>query len=178
LENTALTMDNLILDSLNVLKEGNNIQYIYSWMDIGDLLCQKQRLNEPLKEHEFNVINNLTIMLKRVIIQENIVLYRGLTKEFDPSTAEKQFNALSPNLDTAETYGEYLIKVFVPKGSNAFYVSAWELINTNIEEQEEKEVLLFPGKFTLHEIDVIVIHTYITNFKKLIIYCIGVPILI
>ena len=40
------------------------------------------------------------------------------------------------------------MKVIVPKGSNASYILVWEFLNTSIEKQEEKEVLLL-GKFTL-----------------------------
>lgn len=142
-------MENLISDSFTILQEGDNIQVVYGWMDLGDLLCEKQRSNKPLKENEIELTNKLTSMLKRIKLEDNITLYRGVTKEFDPSIAERQFNALSPNLNTAETYGSHIIKVIVPKNANAFYISAWELINTDIDEQEEKEVLLLPGKFIL-----------------------------
>jgi hypothetical protein len=144
-------MEHLISNSVAIFREENTIQVAYSWMDIGDLICEKQRSNKPFKEQEMELVNKLETMVKRITLEDNITLYRGTTKEFDPAVAEKQFSALSPNLNTAETYGQYLVEVIVPKGTNAFYISAWELINTAVEEQEEKEVLLLPGKFTLRE---------------------------
>lgn len=143
-------MEQLILDSLTTLKEhDDNIQLVYGWSDIGDLICEKQRTNKTLKENEIKLISDLTVMLKKVKLKDDITLYRGITKDFDPTVAEIQFNALSPSLDTALTYGSYIIKVRVPKGCNAFYITAWTLINIVVQEQEETEVLLFPGKFIL-----------------------------
>lgn len=144
-------MEQLISDSVTIIKEEDNMQVVYGWMDTGDLICEKQRSNSILKEQELYIINKLTAMLKRIKIEEDIVLYRGRrgTKGVTNVVEANQLNALSPNLKTAETYGPFIMKVTVPKGTNAFYISAWELINTEIGEQEEKEVLLLPGKFTL-----------------------------
>lgn len=145
-------MEHLISNSVAIFQEGeDNIQLAYGWSDIGELICEKQRLNKPLKENEAKLADEVTAMLKRVKLDNDITLYRGITKEFDPSIAEIQFNALSPNLDTALTYGSHIIKVIVPKGSNAFYITAWTVINIDVRESEETEVLLLPGKFTLHE---------------------------
>jgi len=119
-------------------------------MDLGDVICEKLRSNAPLKEEESLLINKLTIMCKRVKLDNSITLYRGTVEQFDPTMAGKQFNGMSHNINTAETYGPYITKIIVPVGSNAFYISAWELINTEVEAQEEKEVLLLPGSFTLH----------------------------
>lgn len=142
-------MERLIADSVNILREGDNIDLIYFWMDAGDLICNKIRTDQPLTETELENLNKLTNLLKSIVLTEDIILYRGLTTEFNPLIGEHQFNALSPNLSTAETYGSNIIKVIVPKGTNAFYISAWELIREEQEEQEEKEVLLLPGRFTL-----------------------------
>jgi len=130
-------------------------------MDIGDVICEKLRSNESLEERELTLIGKLTNMLKRIKLDEDIILYRGIKDEFDPIMAGKQFNAMTPDLKTAKTYGIRILKVIVPKGSNAFYISAWELINTEVGEQEEKEVLLLPGKFLLcGEEDGIVTYAY------------------
>ena len=142
-------MENLVTDSVNILKEDDNIQVAYGWMDLGDVICERLRSGQPLKEQELVLADRLTIMLRRVRLDGDITLYRGLTTEFDPIVAGKQFNAMSPNLHTAETYGNCIVRIIVPRGSNAFYISAWELLNAEVAEQEEKEVLLLPGKFTL-----------------------------
>lgn len=43
------------------------------------------------------------------------------------------------------------MKVTVPGGSNAFYISVCESIDIEVEEQDEKEILLLPGQFILNE---------------------------
>ena len=101
------------------------------------------RSNTLLKDEEYRLANKLINICKRIRLESSITLYRGTTEKFNPIIGEKQFNALSPNLNTAETYGYYITQVIVATGSNAFYISAWELINT--------EVLLLPGLFTLYE---------------------------
>ena len=143
-------MEQLIADSVNILRQGDNIDLIYFWMDVGDLICNKLRTNQLLTETELENVNKLTKLLKSIVLTKDIILYRGLITEFNPLIGEQQFNALSPYLNTAETYGSNIIKVIVPKGSHGFYISAWELIR---EEQEEKEVLLLPGRFTLLAIE-------------------------
>lgn len=72
---------------------------------------------------------------------------------------------MSPNVGTEHIYRSFLVKVIVFRGSNAFYISAWELINTEVAEQEEKEVLLVPGRFTLcgEQIEEGEITTYLYN---------------
>lgn len=143
-------MEQLISDSVNIIKEGDNLDIIYAWMDIGDVLSEKHRTNNPLSEQELYITNKLNSILESIILKDSIILYRGVTKEF-ASVEASQFSALSPNINTAETYGKYTMKVIIPAGSNAFYISAWELVNTEVEEQEEKEVLILPGRFILCE---------------------------
>lgn len=142
-------MDNLIADSVSILKEDDNLEVAYGWMDAGDVICEKLRSGQLLKEQELILTDRLTSMLKTITLDGTITLYRGLTGIFDHIVAGKQFNAMSPNLKTAATYGPNVMKIIVPRGSNALYISAWELLNAEVEEQEEKEVLLLPGKFTL-----------------------------
>lgn len=140
-------METLIRHSLNILHNEDNIQVAYDWMDSGDVINEKLRFNRHLRDMECILANKLTDIIKRVELDDYIVLYRGTRETFNPIIAGKQFNAMAPNLETAKTYGDHIIKVIVPIGSNAFYISAWELINTQVEEQEEKEVLLGPGRF-------------------------------
>ena len=145
-------MEQLISDSFTILKEEDNMPVVYDWMDIGDVLSAKHRSNSILNEQESYITNKLIAMLKRIKLRDNIILYRGRRNEPTSTIVEaNQFTALSPNINTAETYGPYIMKVIVPSGTNAFYISAWELINTDVGEQEEKEVLLLPGRFTLYE---------------------------
>ena len=144
-------MEKLIINSVNILKEGINIDVIYGWMDLGDVICEKLRSNIPLKAEEVLLINKFDVICNRIKLDNNITLYRGTSEKFNPSVAGKQFIAMSPNINTAETYGAYITKVIVPTNRHAFYISAWELINEEIETQEEKEVLLLPGMFTLYE---------------------------
>ena len=144
-------MQALIINSFNILMENDsNVQTVYDWMDLGDVICEKLRYKAPLTEEEILLIDKLNIICKRIKLDNNIILYRGTKEEFDPIIAGKQFNAMSPNIKIAETYGPYITKIIVPLDSNAFYISAWELINAQVEAQDEKEVLLLPGRFILH----------------------------
>src|SRR5258708_33730872 len=98
-------MDKLILDFYNFLINSNNINVVYSWMDIGDLISERQRSDSTLTGREIDIIAKLNSMLKAIKLENDIVLYRGITQEFNPSLAKKQFNAFSPNLTTAYNYG-------------------------------------------------------------------------
>lgn len=147
-------MDNLISNSTEVIKENDsNLEVIYGWMDIGSNICEKQRSNTPLQSNEIDIVNKLTSMMNQIKLVKDIVLYRGVSEEFDSEITEEQFNILSPDLFTAKSYGngERVIKIIVPKGSNIFYVSAWLLIDTEVDRSEgnEIEVVLFPGRITL-----------------------------
>lgn len=154
-------MENLIADSVAILKHNNNIEVAYGWMDVGDVICEKLRLNKPLKEQELVLTNKLSAMIKAITLTDDIVLYRRLTQRFDPIVAGKQFNAMSPNVGTDDIYGPFLVKIIVFRGANALYISDWELINTEVGDQEEKEVLLAPGKFILWEEGEETITTYL-----------------
>ena len=147
-------MEQLITDSITILKEGDNFNTAHGWMCMADYLCPKQRSNIPLKADEVELIGELATMLKRVKLEDDIILYKGLTQEFDPMIAEKSsFNTLSANLYAALHYGSYIIKVIVPKGSNALYISAWQQGRADVvaREGEELAMALLPGKFTLDE---------------------------
>ena len=66
------------------------------------------RSNTLLKDEEYRLANKLINICKRIRLESSITLYRGTTEKFNPIIGEKQFNALSPNLNTAETYGYYI----------------------------------------------------------------------
>ncbi len=123
---------------------------VYNWMDLGDVICEKLRSGRPLSEIEFATYNGVGTMVQKIKIDNTIQLYRGLTKPFDALIGEKQLNSTSLDLKTAQTYGSYIVKIVVPAGSSAFYLSAWQSLNTQVGLQEEKEVLLLPGKFTFY----------------------------
>lgn len=145
-------MEQLMTDSVKILKEEDNLQVIYDWMDAGDVISKKQRNNLLINTEYQYIIDELIKIIKMVKLEDNIVLYRGMTNKIgDNIIHANQFSALSPNINTAKTYANNIMEVFVSKGSNAFYISAWEVINTDVEEQEEKEVLLLPGYFTLYK---------------------------
>ena len=70
-----------------------------------DVICEKLRSGRPLWERELILVGILTNMLKRIELDESIILYRGINDEFDSILAGKQFNAMTLDLDTAKTYG-------------------------------------------------------------------------
>jgi hypothetical protein len=154
-------MEKFISDSVDILREGDNIQIAYDWNDIGNNICTKQRINKFLNSNEIEVVDKITSIIKRVKLEEDIIVYRGLTKEFDPILAMKQLNSLSCNLHAAFFYGSYVIKVKIPKGSNAFYLSAWQSINTKVRKQDTRYVVLLPGEFILDENEESLCTTYI-----------------
>lgn len=51
-----------------------------------------------------------------------------------------------PNTKTALTYGLSIMCLTIPKGTNAFYVSAWEYLNPDVPSDEEKEVCPFGSR--------------------------------
>lgn len=143
-------MESLISHSIQLLREGaNNMQTTYAWMDVGDVICEKLRSEISLNQGEASIVCNLTSMCNSITLTDTITLYRGTMEIFDPILAGKQLNSMTPNINTARTYGPYITKIIVPKGANAFYISAWEILETRVDAQEEKEVLLLPGKFTI-----------------------------
>lgn len=68
-------MENLVTDSAAILEQDNNIQVAYGWMDVGDVICEKLRLNIPLEAKELLLTNKLTTMVKMVKLTDDIVLY-------------------------------------------------------------------------------------------------------
>ena len=68
-------MENLVTDSVAILEQDNNIQVAYGWMDVGDVICEKLRLNIPLEAKELLLTNKLTTMVKMVKLTDDIVLY-------------------------------------------------------------------------------------------------------
>ena len=73
------TIERLISDSVSILREKDNIDIVYGWSDLGDLICEKQRLNafsgtlKPLTKNEVELINNLTNIIKRVKLENYII---------------------------------------------------------------------------------------------------------
>lgn len=154
-------MESLIQSSLKILRNADNITAAYGWMDVGDLMSEKLRSGKTLEGEMLLLSNKLADIINNIELEEDIVLYRGINGQFDSSLAEKQYNAMSPRLDTAKSYGDYIIKVIVPRGANALYISAWEILNPEVDENEEKEVVLAPGSFHfLGEEDGITIYKY------------------
>jgi hypothetical protein len=142
-------MDGLIADSISILKDDPKLlDIIYAWTDIGDLLCEKQRTNK-LTSDWADLIDDLTTLIEKVKTQNEIKVYRGLTIEPGVVFEAPQFNSVSPSIETAKTYGDYIMTIFIPKDCNAFYISAWEFMNPNVPSQDEKEIILPPGKFVL-----------------------------
>jgi hypothetical protein len=144
-------MDKLVIDSVNLLID-SHLQTVYNWMDYGDVLSKKQRNNIRLNKTEEELINNLTDLIKKVKLEDNIILYRGVNIDLSQmalySVMEaNQFNAMSPLINTCNTYGTSIMTVKILKGTNLFYISAWEHINTECEPNEEKEIVLLPGNF-------------------------------
>lgn len=140
-------MDRLRLDSIEVIAtHPTEIDTLYEWMDIGSTLAAKMRTGKPLTVEDQSLINRLTYLLKSVVTTSNITVYRGVGTIPDKTFAAPQFNATSPVLEASEEYGE-VMSVFVPVGTNCFYISAWEYFATDVEESIEKEVLLPPGEF-------------------------------
>jgi len=144
-------MDQLINDSLKLIKIDDNLNSIYNWMDYGDVLNNKIRSKTSLSGIELNLILKLKNIIKQVTLKENVYLYRGMNMDLTKLTFlnAEQFNSLTDKIETAITYGSSIMYIMVPKGTNAFYVSAWEDLNPNIEkdEEKEKEILLLPGNF-------------------------------
>jgi hypothetical protein len=144
-------MEQLIADSIKLLNS-ETIEIIYAWMDYGDLLNQKLRSNDRLNNIDSELIDNIIKLISQVILTDEIIVYRGLTNStLDNNT--KQFNSVTPDQATALTYGDHIMKIVIPKGTNIFYISAWEHITTDSIPNDEKEILLPPGIFNLSDND-------------------------
>jgi len=91
-------MDRLIGDSSSILHDSKDaLEFVYSWMDVGSNLCDKLRVGNLLTEQEKVLCNNLTNLIKKVKLTDDIVLYRGIKGVLDLSIVERQFNVLTPD---------------------------------------------------------------------------------
>ena len=152
---TSATMEQLKFDSHHALvTKPDNIEVLYSWMDYGDVLSEKMRNGRLLLATDTSLITNLKSIVSSVMLINDIVLYRGMTCEFNkkdfpfwPIMYANQFTSLSPNINTATDYGGNVMEVLIPRSSHAFYISAWENFNLDINPSDEKEILVLPGVF-------------------------------
>ena len=135
-------------DSANVIRNDfDEIETLYSWMDVGSTLTHKMRNNKKLDENDIVLVSKLNTLISSVALKEEIVLYRGVTTQSGDAVEAHQFNAMSPLKDATSEYGDVMV-VHIPVGTNCFYVSVWEEFVKDVESSEEKEILFPPGKFT------------------------------
>jgi hypothetical protein len=113
-------MEQLIADSIKLLNS-ETIEIIYAWMDCGYLLNQKLRSNARLNNIDSELIDNINGLISQVILTDEIIVYRGLTTEIIENNTI-QFNSVTPDRATALTYGDHVMKIVIPKGTNLFYI--------------------------------------------------------
>lgn len=142
MENCGL--QDLINDSVNVLYD-ETLDTVYNWLDYGDVLNNKLRNGIALDEFESELVFNVNELLSAVKSKHDMVVYRGIQGAFVNNV--KQYNSVTPDMQTALTYGDTVMKILIPKGTSMFYMSAWELVVPECENNVEKEILLPPGLF-------------------------------
>jgi hypothetical protein len=143
-------MEQLINHSRGVVN-ANNVDTIYDWMDSGDILNYKLRSNLTLTPEESHLQLNLNKLIRLVSLEEDVHLYRGTNNDLLPTINAPQFNSLTNSIEIASNYGKSIMHVLVPKGTNALFISVWEELHPSIMDNEEKEIVLLPGKFVAEQ---------------------------
>lgn len=92
-------------------------------------------------EYTEDLIKNIDSSMKNKIIEDNVVLYRGVSKDdfedWKVSDIKKTFLSTSIRKDVAESFGDgYLIEIHAPSNTRAFY------LGDNSMMKLEKEMLL------------------------------------
>lgn len=80
---------------------------------------------------------------------EDIILYRGITDEHKDIIELKTITSLTSKYSIASEFGN-VMKILIPKGSNAFFISAIDYVNNleDIENESEFEILILLGTLT------------------------------
>lgn len=146
-------MEALVQDSLATLHINPSAYHlILDWMDYGDVLNDHIR-NNSVTQADRQIIDSLNELLLNVHTQDDIITYRGVrTDRFSQmaigdSFSASQFSSVSPHLQDALNYGTVIMRIIIPRGTPAFYVSSWEIYANQEDPTREKEILLLPGDF-------------------------------
>lgn len=145
-------MDRLIRDSIKAIKPltEKTEDLIYDWIQRAIIYLpyiregRERYLPKSFKEaYKFveNKINNIET-------REDIIFYRGVNNVPEDVIELDTITSITHKKRIAEEFGKYVIKILIPKGSNAFFISAIDYIKNrdNVEEDSEFETLILPGR--------------------------------
>jgi hypothetical protein len=80
-------MQELREDSVRVIVNNpEEIDTLYSWMDVGSTLANKMRNN--LTDTDTDLIDRLDNLISSVVLRQDVVLYRGITTDYRSSTIQ------------------------------------------------------------------------------------------
>lgn len=145
-------MEKLIKDSINAIKPLDEVKenLIYTW--IIDAICYLPELRDKnydcISKNFNNTLNYLTYIINHIKTKEDIYFYRGLNDEPVDLIILDTITSITHKKDIAKDFGDYVIKILIPKGSNAFFISAIDIIKKmkNIKKESEFETLILPGE--------------------------------
>lgn len=147
-------MENLYQDTFQYLKYHlNKLQVLYDWDKDGDNILLRYERGMENKDDKY-IVNQLNQIFNEIETDEDIIVYRGESIDLyqnlkiGQSISYSPFLSVTPDINSIKSY-HVLIKIRVPAGVKAIYVSAWhEFENSKIEREEillPKGQLIYQG---------------------------------
>lgn len=138
-------------------------QAVITWLNDGDdIINYMNGIRYPIEEtnDEFKeTIMTLYEILDRSILPLPLTVYHGTNNKsliklkhgdyFEISTLTS--TSLSNNI--AEIFGDIIMKINLPAGTNGFYATGYEIYAFGNDQRSEYEILLFPSRYKFVGID-------------------------
>lgn len=151
-------MDILRQESIDALTTDDLLspEQPWDWINFGGYLLEKigrgiNRLNANEKKAKTaaEVILGSDIFTQRVIVG-----YHGTYNDVTEGGLTDKYLSVSLCMGVALEFGDHIVKVIIPPGVPAFYISAVGIISGENEPETEMEILLPQGRWThVKEID-------------------------
>jgi hypothetical protein len=149
-------MDILREQSIKALEESRLIapEDVFLWIDSGGDLLKKYSLMENdarynLRDNEIDAEDAANAILDTGIITTDYIIgYHGTYDKINEGGLTDKYLSVSLCLGVALEFGDNVVKVNIPPGVPAFYVSAAGLLRGETDEETEMEILLPQGRWT------------------------------
>lgn len=145
-------MDKLIRDSINIITPLDTYteDLIYYWIIYAVLYLDIMRKGDSQVSKKFKDTYKLCEQLiNSITTKKDIIFYRGVKNEHRDVIELNTITSITNKKKVAKDFGD-VMKILVPKGSNAFFISAIDHIKKmkNIKNESEYETLILPGTLT------------------------------
>lgn len=144
-------MEQLKQQSLDILKEDPELgtREVQNWMNWGDILLGRYSEGTSLCSKDQEVQSGTQYLLELGLVTEDeIIGYHGNCDIIVDGDLTDKFLSVTRCIGVALNFGE-ILKVRIPKGIPAFYISSEAILQGRKEYETEMEILLPQGRWKI-----------------------------